>query len=301
MERGSIKVKLVGGLGNQLFIWAAAYAICKKKNLNLIIDASECTQRGYELDFFGIEADIKPLNAPDGVLPTRFPNAQNILIRQFRIWRKYYRFFRIGRNFWERPGGFDRTVFDISAGKTMRGYFQSFKYFEDFSQEIQSYLTTNWSRSKAIHELLGIVTGRPWVAIHVRRGDYETMQSVFGLTGNYYYKEALKQLDLFLPNAKKYVFSDDIAQAKLIVPGCDGYIGNNELGNACETLLLMSKANAIIGSNSSFSWWAAYLMKAEDHLKIFPNPWFIDKKLNNIHLVPPTWTSISISLSSTDL
>ena len=294
VQKNAITVKLVGGLGNQLFIWATAYSISKKRNLDLIIDASECTQRGFELGIFGIKAEIKPINPPDGILPTRFPKSQSNLLKLFRICRTKLRYLRIGRNFWERSGGFDPTVFSIPIGKTLRGYFQSYKYFEETSEEIRNYLITNITPSTHYQELLSTLNNRPWIAIHVRRPDYEDVQNVFALLDKSYYKKAIDLVGFARPNISKYVFSDDIVQAKLLLPDCDGYIGSENLTSVAETILLMSQAEAIIGANSSFSWWAAFLMKSEDSIRVFPEPWFIDQEFYTNELVPPSWSRISI-------
>ncbi len=294
MRNNSITVKLVGGLGNQLFIWATAYSISKRRNLELIIDAGECTQRGFELGVFGIEAELKPIGTPDGILPTRFPNSRSNWLKLFRIVRGKLRYFRLGKNYWERSGGFDQTIFDIPAGKVLRGYFQSYKYFQDYSKDIQNFLISNIRPSKDYEHFLRKLKNERWVAIHVRRQDYGIAYNSFGLVGESYYKTAIEAIESRLPNIKKYVFSDDIAQAKVLIPGCESYIGSDNLMSAAETILVMSQADAIIGANSSFSWWAAFLMKAEDSLKVFPEPWFIDKKLNSSDLVPPSWSRISI-------
>ena len=294
VQKNAITVKLVGGLGNQLFIWATAYSISKKRNLDLIIDASECTQSGFELSIFGIKAAIKPVNPPDGIFPTRFPKSQSILLKLFRTCRTKLRYLRIGKNFWERSNGFDPTVLAIPIGKTLRGYFQSYKYFEETSEEIRGYLITNITPSAYYQELLSTLKSEQWVAIHARRQDYWIGSNSFGLIKDSYYKSAIDAIEERLPKIKKYVFSDDIAQAKLLIPDCDGYIGSDTLISAAETILIMSQADAIIGANSSFSWWAAFLMKAEDTLKIFPEPWFIDTNLKSDDLVPPSWSRISV-------
>ena len=298
VQKNAITVKLVGGLGNQLFIWAAAYSISKKQNLELIIDASECTQRGFELDIFGIKAAIKPNNPPNGILPTRFPKSQSKLLKFFRACRGKFRYLRIGKNFWERPGGFDPTVFSIPAGKTLRGYFQSYKYFQDFLPEILEYLTLNIKTSSRYHDILGNLKDEQWVAIHVRRGDYKQVSSSFGLVPEDYYHQALTRVESYFPNLKKYVFTDDIFESKILLPGCDGYISDNELGSGAERMLLSSHADALIGANSTFSWWTAILMSAEEHLKIFPDPWFAAKSLENKDFIPVGWGKIPIILDT---
>ena len=294
MRRKYITVKLVGGLGNQLFIWATAMAISKSNNYEVKFDASECTQYGCELDRFGIELTSKPSITPNGELRSRYFETPNLAVSLIRNLRTRMRFFRVGRIFWERPGGFDKSVFDIKDGKVLRGYFQSYKYFEDLQEIILKTLGSLKFESKQFLSLSISLSSSPWVAIHIRRQDYEDLQNTFGIVGVNYYKQAMDQIESLIPNVRKFVFSDDIDQAKLLFPDCDGYIGRSELESAAETLVLMSRANAIIGANSSFSWWAAFLMKSEDNLKYFPDPWFIDKKLNNTDLVPPTWSRVSI-------
>lgn len=294
MYKKYITVKLAGGLGNQLFIWATASAISKRNNYELKFDASECTQYGCELERFGIELTTKPSIPSNGELRSRYRETPNFVVTLIRNLRTRMRFFRIGGIFWERPGGFDKSVFDIKNGKVLRGYFQSFKYFEDFQEIIRKNLDNLKFESEQFLSLSTSLSSSPWVAIHIRRQDYEDLQNTFGIVGVNYYKRAMDQVESLIPNVRKYVFSDDINQAKLLIPDCNGYIGSSELESAAETLVLMSRANAIIGANSSFSWWAAFLMKSDDNLKYFPDPWFIDKKLNNSDLVPPTWSRVSI-------
>ena len=118
------------------------------------------------------------------------------------------------------------------------------------------------------------------------------MSETFGLTTERYFVDALKYIEKIFPYAKKVVFSDDITEAKKLLPECDLYIGKDELPSAVETLILMSKSSAIIGSNSSFSWWAAFLSEAPDFCKIFPEPWFRDESIDTNDLVPPSWYRI---------
>ena len=294
MQKKAITIKLVGGLGNQLFIWAAAYSISKKRNLELVIDASECTQRGFELGIFGIKAAINPNNPPNGILPTRFPKSQSKLLKLFRTCRAKFRYLRIGKTFWERPGGFDPTVFSIPTGKILRGYFQSYKYSQEFLPEILEYLTLNIKASSRYYEILGDLKDERWVAIHVRRGDYKQLSSSFGLVPEDYYHQALTLIESHLPNLKRYVFTDDMFESQILLPGCDGYITDNELESSAERMLLSSHATALIGANSTFSWWTAILMSAEDHLKVFPDPWFAAKNLENKDFIPAGWGKISI-------
>ena len=130
MSQEPIKVKLVGGLGNQLFIWATATAISKRTGLRFDLDATQCTQWGYQLGDFGIEAKYLANSPPDGLLPTRIVKYDSRLINFLRLIRQELRKFRIGSNHWERSNSFDSSVFEIRPGKTLCGYFQSYKFID---------------------------------------------------------------------------------------------------------------------------------------------------------------------------
>lgn len=292
MKKDSIKVNLVGGLGNQLFIWAAATAISKRTDLSLILDASRCTQWGFQLEDFGIEAKLLPLLPPDGLLPTRVIKQDSKVINSLRFLRQKIRNYGIGSNFWERNNSFDSRVFNIRPGQTLCGYFQSYKYFDFCKEEIKDHLLKNFIATKELELLENQFSKNAWVAIDYRRGDYEEFSKTLGLLSENYFIEALAFLSNEFPSLKKIVFSDDVSKAKLTFPNCDGYIGVEQLSSPAARLILMSKADAIIGSNSTFGWWAAYLSDAQDRFKIFPEPWFRNSKINPKDLVPLTWMRI---------
>lgn len=289
MHRDSIKVKLVGGLGNQLFIWATAFVIWKKHNYVMNFDASGCQQWGCDLESLGVKIDTRP-NVVTGVMPGK--SSKGKFINFWRARRSGFRKLRIGKYFWEKDSKFDSTVFSIKPGKVLCGYFQSYRYFLGFEGEIRNALTRDFKGGEFFTNMLHQLHGSHWLAIHVRRHDYVLLSKTFGLTSESYYLDALNYIEKIFPYAKRVVFSDDITEAKKLLPECDLYIGKDELPSPVETLILMSKSSAIIGSNSSFSWWAAFLSEAPDFCKIFPEPWFRDESIDTGDLVPPSWHRI---------
>ena len=289
MKGKLVKVKLIGGLGNQLFIWATAFVIWKKRNYVINLDASGCQQWGCDLESLGIKIDAKP-TLVTGVLPGK--SSKSYVINFLRACRSEVRKLRIGKYFWERGPKFDSTVFSIKPGKVLCGYFQSYKYFLGFENEIRNALTRDFKGGEVFTNIVNQLHGSHWLAIHVRRQDYVLLSETFGLTSESYFIGALNYIDNIFPGLKKVVFSDDITEARKLLPECDLYIGKEDLPSAVETLILMSKSSAIIGSNSSFSWWAAFLSEAPDHCKIFPEPWFRDELIDTDDLVPPSWHRI---------
>jgi hypothetical protein len=133
-----------------------------------------------------------------------------------------------------------------------------------------------------------------FTAINLRLGgDYRKFESSLGLIGKDYLSEAQCIVDSMYPNQAKIVFTDELELAKELIPNAYLYIDNTKVSNAGEKLLLMSKANSFIGSNSSFSWWAAYLMQKTDSIKVFPKPWFRNPKFNSEYLVPKDWIQVN--------
>ena len=197
MKPRTIGVRLVGGLGNQLFIWATAFVISKKNEFELSLDASRCGQWGCELASFGIEIDIEP-PLPSGILPG-YSNRNGVL-NFFRLIRKKYRNLRISKNYWERSSQFDSSVFFIKPGRILCGYFQSYKYFAGFENDIREHLRHNFRGSSEYANLLNQMSTSDWLAIHVRRQDYILLKQTFGLTTEKYYVDAIQRVDDEFPS-----------------------------------------------------------------------------------------------------
>jgi hypothetical protein len=289
----AVTFKLVGGLGNQLFIWATSYAFERKTSKSVILDASECTMWGEHLKDFNIIVDVPgPLN-PDGILPTRFATKSNHIIDFLRALRTQLRKFRIGSTFWENPHlGYDPDVFKVKSGKVVRGYFQSHKYFQEYIHEIRDLLMQSALLSKNYLEFKRRLPPE-YTVIHVRLGkDYKNSSSYFKLIDDSYLDNALQIIDSKFPARCKVVVSDDLELARILIPNADCYVGKDELSNPVDLLVLMSNSNSFIGSNSSLSWWGAFLMQDSQAIRIFPKPWFVDPKLDSRFLLPKDWIRI---------
>jgi len=113
MLRTSVTVELQGGLGNQLFGWAAGFVLSQKLGCDLIVDKKNLYQRGYQLDHFNFSKDLKTTDK------------QVIGIRVIK--NKIY-----GNIFEEKSFEYDPRFENIVSPKTLRGYFQSWKYHTGF-------------------------------------------------------------------------------------------------------------------------------------------------------------------------
>jgi hypothetical protein len=135
------------------------------------------------------------------------------------------------------------------------------------------------------------------ISLHIRRGNYVTDKKVAAVLGSCsldYYHSAISKAVEGLNDPEIFVFSDDIGWVKenLKTPHKMIFVSGYNLKD-WEELVLMSMCGRHITSNSTFSWWGAWLDPRKDKVVITPStPWFKDPKLSNDDIVPPTWIQI---------
>lgn len=269
-------VNLRGGLGNQLFQWAAGFALSRRLGCGLAISARGIERsndlldrRKFELEYFSLRPQTKAADLIGGSLRRLVP----------------------GVVFEERGYGYDRRFRQLGSGKSLLGYFQSWKYFWSYEQEIRLKLRSNAGYTRDYAELSEILRRGQWIAVHVRRGDYKNHPERYPLVGPDYYSRALRTI----PSGGSHrviVFSDDPDVARELVPGADLVVGPLEISSPGDVIMLMSEANAVIGANSTLSWWGAFLNPGPSASKIFPSEWLIDPAFKIGDLLPQGWTVV---------
>lgn len=276
---GSFQLVLNGGLGNQLFGFAAGKSIEAATGLTCRFIAPGKNDRKLELDNFGIlcisEAPFQ-----------KNPLARNIINRSIsRILPKYFRFS-------ETSFRFDKRFYAYPEGKTLRGYFQSYLYLQNIEEDLLKLPSQHVPFSKQFSALESEFGNSNFIAVHVRRGDYIGKENFHGLASSEYFLMARERILDAKPDAKFVVFSDSIEIAKRDFPNADKYISEEDLLKPSENLLLMARMGGLIGSNSSLSWWAGFLNQNTE-LKFFPYPWFSNSELDTQDLLPPNWNVLS--------
>lgn len=272
---------MLGGLGNQLFIFAAGIYYAHKNNEKVIFDF--CIH-GKGMTNHG--SDIRSLN-PDATFKNRR--------LRFFIWSVLSRVSnRAQLATYTSPGiGYDQNLENPIYEGQILGYFQTHKYLDrlEVRTAIDSLFLDShsvWFRSNS-SEMLEM----PTISVHVRRGDYITMRDTIGLLSSEYYKSAI---DLILKNSSSIyvrilVFSDEVDLAKKMFSniGCHLPIQFAEPpeNHPEEALLLMSQSEALIMSNSSFSWWAGQLGNTSKFV-VCPSKWFREM-VDPVELIPPEW------------
>jgi hypothetical protein len=134
---------------------------------------------------------------------------------------------------------------------------------------------------------------KDFIGVHIRRGDYTSLSGYHGLASQRYYYLALSKIKSNENKLPIVVFSDDILEAKRIIFDATTYVGPEYGLSPVENLFLMGNAKAFIGSNSSYSWWASYLLKIKGKNSVyFPSPWFAKASLSSSDILYPEWRVI---------
>lgn len=155
--------------------------------------------------------------------------------------------------------GFDYKKVVLGTGNwDLVGFFQSEKYFDHVSALIRHYFTPSDEVTQYLQDKYGAILEKNTCSLHVRRGDYVKLKNYFPPQSIAYYQKAMEKFD---SNTLFVIFSDDISWCKENIKGNNLFFVENE--KDIIDLLLMSKCKNHIISNSSFSWWGAWLNDSE--------------------------------------
>lgn len=284
-------VKLMGGLGNQMFQYAAARSLSGDKKI--LIDSSFLEENQKEDDFF----TSRPYEL--GIFKFLHVKLVNNLVVHFllKTVKKSIRSFSIIR----------RTVYITdeninSKGKTwgikyLDGYFQKPLYFENIREVILDEFTFPVIPEGLRNVCDQIQSSNDSIGIHIRRGDYlkAVNQKVHGILPTSYYIKATELIKTRINNPQYFVFSDDPdwCRNNLSFLGKDYHLNVGDYP-AWTDMFLMSQCKHQIIANSSFSWWAAWLNRYNKKIIVTPKQWFLGQlKENDAEaLIPPEWIKI---------
>jgi len=192
-----LKVQLVGGLGNQLFQWATSTSIASKRKLNLIGDPSFLREgKSPLIELNLINEDVFSRNwIPKG-------------IRGSEYHRKYINRLINNLVYEKEMFTYDPRLHHLKENSTIRGFFQSWRYFDDISDEIKLKLHDSFKDRCMFGENGPDFKDEQTIAIHVRRGDYAQLKDSFGLLGKNYYLKRLEIASNVFPRANVVVFDE---------------------------------------------------------------------------------------------
>ena len=287
----SVITHLIGGLGNQMFQYAAGYALSRRLNAPLKFDISDFSNyklhNGLELvKVFNCPFECASQQAIEAVLG-RHTNIKFLDRIQFLAYTRLYpKHILVDRY---RP----EDKLKINFPLYMRGYWQNERYFKDYSQDIRKIFSfRSEMNDQNLSTLEKILQGNS-ISMHVRRGDYITNPKAaaeLGLTPLSFFRSAISYMTRKVASPRFFVFSDDIdwARSNLNAGWPIEYIENNHGPFSFSDMQLMSQCRHHIITNSSFSWWGAWLNPDPEKVVIGPKKWFANPK--NLHNpCPPEW------------
>lgn len=283
-----IIVGLSGGLGNQLFQYAAGRALALKLGYSLELDLSWFSgrkDREYALDVFSIFAEKR---VGLDFLPEKIQHLASRISRRFL--KK-----RMGVNIFREPYFHFHPAFnEIYTPVFLEGYWQSEKYFNRFDSDIRKDLNFKDAPPHKCQSILEHISTTDSICLHIRRGDYISdlaASQTYESCSLSYYQEGVSQLITSLNNPHCYIFSDDCEWVKKNIRLHTPYtvVDINSTKEAHWDLLLMSSCEHFIIANSSLSWWGAWLGTSNNKRVIAPKKWFIHDDKDTKDLTPVDW------------
>lgn len=269
-----ILVRLYGGLGNQLFTYAAAYRLAKFNNCDLLVDTrsgfirDHKYKRKFSLNSFSIS--VNKIDIPDFLsyvlaylipflnkVNQKLPFQKRILIVRDTI-------------------GFDEDLLNLKVNSLIlfEGCWQSEKYFKDVEMEIRTQFTFFKSTTEFFESIHKSINFRNSIAIHVRHFKDEFNPNQGNILDSYY-ERAIDYFNRKYSDAQFWLFSDNPSSAKkrLFTNNNNCILVSEKFNNLTDIqeLYLMTQFSHFIISNSTYSWWGAWLSNKVDKIIVAPN------------------------------
>lgn len=259
------RINRQGRLANQLFFLCSSYGLAKKSGRQLILPKWMYEQYFIYSDKIGNKEYYEAIDVQEEG------------------------FHYCGAQF-DKELSSDRELISIT------GYLQSEKYFKDYEGEIREMLTFRPEFKYKVSKGMDMVFSKPVIAIHIRRGDYIGNENYYQLPLLYYILALEEHFTDWMTNYNILIFSDDIMWCKTYLAGDNIYYseGRTDIEDMC----LMSMCFGFILSNSSYSWWSAYLSNTTGKI-IRPSHMFAGD-LHKSHIMKDFWPEKQISFDHED-
>lgn len=285
----------MGGLGNQMFQYAAGRRLAIKHKTVLKLDVrflldrtprENTTYRKYVLDVFNIQSNI----ASSSEINRFGPNDRNL----FNYIKRKLKLTNVIK---ESNLHSYEDVLSAPDNSYLDGYWQSENYFKDVGVIIRRDFILKPELTNTNKEFAKEISSCDSVSLHIRRGDYVSnskINKVHGVLQLEYYQKAVAKITSCLENPHFFIFSDDPkwVQENLDFEHTFKIITHNGAEKSYEDLRLMSLCKHNIIANSSFSWWGAWLNKNPYKIVAAPKNWFNTNERSTKDLIPEGWYQI---------
>lgn len=287
-----IVVRIWEGLGNQLFQYAYAKSL-QAKGYEVYLDL----EKSFDDTFTKYRHNDSRINVIQNYNITLAQANSDVLKKYEYIKRDCFKsklvFWLASHSMWkykfreETIQHYQDKSRNVTPDCYVKGWFQSEKYFSDIAESIRKDISLDYEIDVP-EKIRNAIADEQSVSVHIRRGDYVKLHHELN---NGYFLQAKKLLQNKLDKPQFIVFSDDIEWVKnnLELPEQNtSYVDSSLKLKDYEELLLMSQCKNHIISNSTFSWWAAWLDCNPNKTVIAPRQWLGGQK----DIVPKEWTVI---------
>ena len=290
-----IITNLIGGLGNQLFQFAAGLAAAARRHteLRVAVDMFEGYRlhNGYEISrVFEIDPSVASTEEMKSMLGPLRSRATRVLLARLKVGnlKRWNAVFEPTFDYWSGVHNL------MGANGYLHGYWQSERYFADHAPAIRAALNFRDPLSPENCRWLERIDNCQSVSVHVRRGDYVANlknKSIYAACGLDYFLAAMDRIRAAHAGTHFFVFSDDPDWARKAFYEWSGEIeivDHNRGGASYNDLRLMSLCKHHVVTNSTFSWWAAWLGERPGKIIIAPKRWLNDVRVGG-DVVPDRW------------
>lgn len=289
-----IIVRLQGGLGNQMFQYAAARGT---GNTNIFFDLTNFDRANADSDHFTsrtFEMDIFP-----NLMGRKLNHFQTSLFNSDKLMHRLLRYIVYGKMDVVKQRDNEFATIPKSKRLLLQGFFQSEKYFKPIRTQLLHELEFPQLDEQNVILANKIKAIECSVSIHVRRGDYlkPNVQAYHGILPIEYYQKSITFIKGKVRNPFYFIFSDDPAWCEAnVASSLSNYlmVKGNTGAEAWKDIYLMSLCRHHIIANSSFSWWGAWLSGNPDKIVVAPCQWFRDETISTatVDLIPESWIRI---------
>lgn len=292
-----IVTRLMGGLGNQMFQYAAARALALRHGVELRVDLSylehqhpATTQRAYALGCFRLDAAFA---TEDDLRWARYGEPQDLRARLRDVVKTLLRPHRL-HVVQQGGAGFDPRLLEAGPNSLLVGYWQSEDYFRDAGAAVRADLSFRGEPDDETRRLAEAIEAANTVSVHVRRGDYvlDPRTSAFhGTLTPEWYAAAAAEVAARVEAPAFFVFSDDLdwCRRHLRLPHPTTFVERQQPAPDHEDLRLMALCRHHVVANSSFSWWGAWLDPRPDKVVVVPTAWFADPSVDTSRVPARGW------------
>lgn len=266
-------------MGNQMFIYACARSLSKKKK------NPYCLSEIDKLKFFELSHEDYSKN---NIRYLKFKLLNKLKLNKFKF--EHYQDNRIDYS--------EKMMAEKQRNLWYYGYFQSEKYFFENENELKKLFKIKQPyQNEYLKASAKLNLGHDYISVHIRLKDYKTFGPDYldgpdlSLPFSYYHN----LLSPFKDSNKKIVIMSDEPQ---LVKKEFSYL-NNAVYSEESTIVdfqIIQNAQICINAHSTFSWWAAWLNDRKDKKVFVPNYFlgFKVKKEFPINIIPASWSKQDI-------